>query len=65
MSQSSLASTDVEAELFVSEEDFMGSQRWTQGSQKGKGKATEVAYQNPRFTLPKYAELVSLIPFFS
>jgi hypothetical protein len=60
-SQSSLASAEVEAGLFASEEDFVGSQRRTRGSQKGKGKATEVAYQDPRFKLPKDAELVSSI----
>jgi len=62
-SQSSLASADLEAELFASEEDFVGSQRRTRGSQKGKGKVAEVAYQNSRFTLPKNSELVSSIPF--
>ena len=60
-SQSSLASAEVEAGLFASEEDFVGSQRRTRGSQKGKGKATEVAYQDPKFKLPKDAELVSSI----
>jgi hypothetical protein len=63
-SQSSLASAEVEASLFASEEDFVGSQRRTRGSQKGKGKATEVAYQNPKFALPKNSELVSPTPFF-
>jgi len=60
-SQSSLASG---VDVFGSEEDIVGSQRRTRGSQKGKGKATEVAYQNPKFALPKNSELVSPTPFF-
>ncbi|KIM70969.1 hypothetical protein PILCRDRAFT_17555, partial [Piloderma croceum F 1598] len=48
-SQSSLASVDVD--LLAIEDDF--------GKGKGKAKATSAAYQDPKFRLPKGAELVN------
>ncbi|KIM71669.1 hypothetical protein PILCRDRAFT_16841, partial [Piloderma croceum F 1598] len=59
MSQSSLASVDVD--LLAIEDDFVGSQSRSRGGKKGKGKgkATSAAYQNPKFRLPKGAELVN------
>jgi len=60
-SQSSLASVDVD--LLAIEDDFVGSQSKSRGGKKGKGKgkakATSAAYQDPKFRLPKGAELVS------
>jgi hypothetical protein len=66
-SQSSLASVDVD--LLAIEDDFVGSQSKSRGGKKGKGKgkakATSAAYQDPKFRLPKGAELVSSTTLFS
>ena len=58
-SQSSLVSAGADLDVLASEDDISGSQRTTRGGKKGKAKATEVAYQDPKFKLPKNAELVS------
>ena len=59
-SQSSLVSAGADLNVLVSEDDISGSQRTTRGGTKGKAKATPVAFQNPKFRLPKGSELVSL-----
>jgi len=58
-SQSSLASAGADLDALVSEDNISGSQRTTRGGKKGKAKAAPVAFQNPKFQLPKGSELVS------